>query len=150
MQFALVGSYSPLHLGDGQWLSMGIDLELGVKMSGLNGENGALDFGRFPLIPRAHADAHVGGGWHISASAGVQYDMGVFLSGDGVFSEIDADLGNGLGPLGELGVFYQDAKDRGGYTFALRYVHMEYDSADTAGPIDASSIGFALTALFLL
>jgi len=150
VQFALVVSYSPLHLGPGHWLSLGIDLGIGVKMAGLNGDNGSLDLGRFPLIPRAHALAHMGGGWHLSASAGAQYDMGVFLSGDGIFAGIDEDLGSAWGPMGELGAFYRDSEESAGYTIALRYVHMEYDSSATAGPIDASSFGLAVTAMFLL
>ena len=33
VQFALVASYAPLHVGEGRWLSFGVDLELGQTLA---------------------------------------------------------------------------------------------------------------------
>lgn len=119
-------------------VGFGVGVDLGWKYTQLTAENGTLSLERFPVVGSLHTLFHVGGSWYLLAAGGVHHELGVSISGDGVFDGISADPESSLGFMGEIGALY--GKRGFGVDATLRYTTLEYEAnGDTA---DASNFGF--------
>ena len=128
-------------------VGLGAALNLGIKYAGIEASNGSASFTRFPLVAAARGMYRLADTWSILASAGMHYDLGASLSGDGVLRDIDLDSDTALGWLIEAGAYYDEGSLA--LDITLRYTALEYELGGVH--VDAWSVGlFAGFYFFLL
>lgn len=128
-------------------VGLGASVKLGIKYAGIEASNGSASFTRFPLVVAARGTFHVASGWSILAAGGIHYDLSASLSGDGVLGEIDLDSDSALGPMIELGAYYDEGSMA--LDLTLRYTGLQYELGGSE--VDATSVGaFAAFYFFVL
>jgi hypothetical protein len=128
---------TPMWFADDRF-GLGVGGEIGIKYAAVSASNGNVSFKRYPAIATVNAFARTGERWFLLASGGVEKDLGVNLSGDGVASNVQADLTSRAGWLGRLGAYYRFS-DGLATTFGLGYTKLTYDAA--GGAVGANSFG---------
>jgi hypothetical protein len=118
-------------------VGLGLGVDIGVKYTSISASNGTASFTRFPLVLSAHALFDVTHHWYILAAGGLHHELGVSLTGDGLFSGLSADFDSNWGGMAELGAFY--AKKHLGASGTIRYTSARYFIAGQT--FDASNVG---------
>ena len=135
--------YTPLWLA-GDLLGLGVGTELGVKLDSISASNGKVSLTRFPASGTLHALVRTADQWFVLLTGGVEKDLGIDLSGEGVGSVVNGL--NGLtgkpGARFRLGMYYRGS-DVGSITFGIGYTNMKYGVA--GGTVDASSFNLWLS-----
>jgi len=92
------------------WISnvvgFGAGIELGFKYGGISASNGSASLMRYPLAGFLQALARLSDNVFILARGGIDKDLSVHLSGDGVLSNAKADFTSNVGLMGEIGIGY--------------------------------------------
>lgn len=139
---SLGAEWHPLWFGD--WLGLGVGLDAGLRHANLYVfSDGTASFERWALIPSLRSLLHFGGFWYGTAGAGVQFETGARLKGEGLLDELDFKFEPATGAMVEIGVRYLYCR-RAGFDLTFRYTGLTYEADDLS--IDASNLGLFLGA----
>jgi hypothetical protein len=134
-------TYTPLWIG--RRVGFGLGTELNLMVSGVDAQNGSINFYRFGGLLGAHVLLHVSNGWFLFAGGGMQSVFAAKMSGSALGSDIQADLGGARGGVGEIGVDWlletpTQSKTVWGGRFTVRYASLSYTVEDVS--VDGSYV----------
>jgi hypothetical protein len=98
------------------------------------------------LAPTISGLIRIGGIWYVTAGAGVQYESGIRLRGNGVLTAVDEKFRQTLGPTAEIGVLAINRVHGAnvGLDLALRHTVLSYTPNATGKAINANSTAIVL------
>ncbi|MDD9935637.1 MAG: hypothetical protein OXT09_18645, partial [Myxococcales bacterium] len=126
--------------------ALGITVDQAVKFEEIRASNASIFLTRFPLVTAVDYRFLLGGNWWFVCAGGVVYEYGINISGSGDLDDVDDDLDNALGFMGEGGVGYQERSFVA--DFALRYTGISYTAPGSEAEADADSFGFVVTGAY--
>src|SRR5262249_50758812 len=115
---------TPVWLDD---VGLGLDGEIGAKISSAAATHGSVTLTRFPLVLGVHSFIAVSRVFRLYARAGVQHDLGVHVEGQDSLDQADRSYTSTWGPLAEIGAEYQVPSRELGASAALRYSTLKYE-----------------------
>jgi len=106
--------------------SLGVAVDQSAKFAQISGRNGSISLTRFPLVASLRYDYAFTDTWHLALGGGVVYEYGISITGDGDYEDLDVDLENAVGWMGEAGVAYRER----GFVIdvTLRFTGLRYQS----------------------
>jgi hypothetical protein len=126
-------------------VGFGIGAELALKYRSVGGAGGSISFTRVPAIAFVQLLAPAGPRGAFLLRAGPEWDLVAHVGGDGIASQLSADLSSHVGFVAEVGNWYQPSH-RGSVTLTFRFTHLNY--AVGSHDIDATNYGLMLGYLF--
>jgi len=137
--FSAGASWTPLWAYDA--IGFGVDFDMGVKYSSIEGSNGSAQFLRAPLLLSCHALFAITPRWSILLRAGAEKDVGPQLSSSGSVNLGTATLDSQWGEMIEVGPYYTGTSV--GLALPVRVTVMNYQYGGAT--IGANSIGAGLS-----
>jgi len=150
------GDLASLDAGDGAVLGIGIDLtplrtgphalgfsvEQGVKFNSIEASNASISLIRFPLVVSVHYHLQLSDTLAFVAGGGLVHEYGIQIEGSGDLSDVQGDLDDATGWMGEGGVAYLEGPVVVDIT--LRYTGLTYEGGDSPESADADSVAFVV------
>jgi hypothetical protein len=132
------------------WISnvvgFGFGIELGLKGGSISASNGSASLMRYPLVGFLQVLARMSDRTYILARGGIDKDLSVSLSGDGILADAKADFTSNVGWMGEVGGGYH-CMNHLFFDLVFRYTRVRYSLP--GGSLDGSNGGLLMGISYL-